>query len=142
MSTAHARPRAKLLGWGGGHQRPAAGVRVRMIRGLMDRGVGTVLKVVAVVKNGAHPACRVRWDDGSVEDYYSGMTFSRAACARSAHPHFDTSALEQWVEDMGWGSHGAKMLASHSVDALLQMGPDELNALIRLVCVFCAQKTW
>ena len=29
--------RVTPLGWGSGHQRPAAGVRVRMIRGLLDR---------------------------------------------------------------------------------------------------------
>jgi hypothetical protein len=47
-----------------------------------------------------------RLDDGSTEYYYSGMTFSRGACARAAHPHFDTSALQNWVEDMGWGAVG------------------------------------
>jgi hypothetical protein len=81
-------------------------------RALTGQGVGTVLKVVTGPGGGTQPACRVRWDDGSTEDYYSGMTFSRGACARSAHPHFDTSELQNWVEDMGWGSHGAKGIDS------------------------------
>ena len=39
----------------------------------------------------ALPVCDAVCRAHSVEDYHSGMTFSRAACARASHPHFDTS---------------------------------------------------
>ena len=39
----------------------------------------------------AQPLCRVKWDDGSTEDYFSGMTLSRNAVGRSVHPDYDSS---------------------------------------------------
>jgi len=116
--------RRRVLGWGAGHQRPTAGLRVRMARGrgLQDRGVGTVIKVSAAPTRaaGAQPACRVKWDDGSVGDYFSGMTMSRNAVVRASHPDYDTSALEHWLDEVGWGQRGREVLASCSIRELLE----------------------
>mmetsp|Transcript_54289 Transcript_54289/g.79609 ORF Transcript_54289/g.79609 Transcript_54289/m.79609 type:complete len:226 (-) Transcript_54289:21-698(-) len=118
------------IGWGSGHQRPTPGLRVRVIPSLRDRGVGTVLKVHAVKGGGVQPACRVKWDDGSLCEYFSGMTISRAALARAVHPHYDSSELERWVETMGWGANGEQVLSSHSIREILAMNTSTLQTLI------------
>ena len=126
--------RRLVLGWGAGHQRPTAGLRVRMTRkeGLLhDRGVGTVVKVMAASGPTAQPACRVRWDDGSMGEYFSGMTVSRDAVARGCHPHYDTSALERWLDVVGWGQHGREVLSTCPIREILEMGAAELHKRVR-----------
>ena len=56
-----------------------------------NQGVGTVVKVSMGAGGKAQPLCRVKWDDGSTEDYFSGMTLSRNAVGRSVHPDYDSS---------------------------------------------------
>ena len=53
------------------------------------RGLGTVIKVSS--GGLAKPVVRVRWDDGTLADYASGMSISRDAVSRIVHPHLDES---------------------------------------------------
>jgi hypothetical protein len=53
------------------------------------QGLGTVIKVSS--GGLAQPVVRVRWDDGTLADYASGMSISRDAVSRNVHPHLDES---------------------------------------------------
>ena len=53
------------------------------------QGLGTVIKVSS--GGLAQPVVRVRWDDGTLADYASGISISRDAVSRNVHPHLDES---------------------------------------------------
>lgn len=51
------------------------------------------------------------------------------SCARS--DLFALKVLEKWIEEAGWGSHGAHILATHSIRDIQSMKTSQLQALIR-----------
>ena len=108
---AHARPRAKLLGWGGGHQRPAAGVRVRMIRGLMDR-VRHMQRAPCVCGRSAGPRPRTLRSRSR-----SRITLRRAAWAGGGHRTQGRGSREKRGTPCVQGAVGRRQVRSclHSV---------------------------
>jgi len=65
--------------------------------------------------------------------YSSVAMIVRVPVAAASDPslHNLRQEIEQWVQEIGWGSRGVHILSTHTIAEILDMGPPQLQALIR-----------